>query len=75
MWIAHAAASRTHRPSRSTRHTHTLLSENVYEGRSGKDVGFSKRTWDREASELSQYCNESHSIYSTLFSTSYSVFR
>lgn len=44
------SVTRTHRqglrPSRSTNHadthTHTLLSENVYEGRSGKDVELSK---------------------------------
>lgn len=40
-------------------HTHTLLSGNVYEGRSGKDVGFSK--WLGTGSlTSSQYCNESY---------------
>lgn len=65
MWIAHTAASHKHTGGPEAEqinktNTHTLLSENVYEGRSGKDVGFSKRTWDRGASKSSQYCNKSN---------------
>jgi len=71
----HAAASHTHththiytqrqawgRADQQNTHTHTLFSENVYEGRRA-------RMWDslndlgQESLTSSQYCNESHYVH------------